>query len=363
MNHTPTIRRNEQAIVRVCYAGLDARTLRVEGLRRLRRVIPVDAVFFATVDPATMLFTGSLSEAIPEPAAQAFLANEFFQDDVNKFVHLARTACPVDSLYEATRGEPARSPRFREIMAPLGFGDELRAALRAGPATWGVLCLHRELTGSAFTAAEAASLERLAPHLAVGLRTALLIAETTTTTAPDGPGLVLLDDDLAIVAVTAPAERWLAEMGDWPRRDELPQVVRAVAARFQAMDLASESAPATTRLRTRVQTRSGRWLVLHPSRLSGAVGRGQIAVILESAAAADIAPLMLQAYGLTDRESQVALLVLRGLSTREIVDAVSISALTVQQHLKAVFDKTGVHSRREFVAHLFAQHYLPRMEE
>jgi DNA-binding CsgD family transcriptional regulator len=76
-----------------------------------------------------------------------------------------------------------------------------------------------------------------------------------------------------------------------------------------------------------------------------------------------VAPLVLQAYGLTDREAQVAQLVLRGLATGEIADRLYITALTVQQHLKAIFDKTGVHSRRELVAHVFAEQYLPRMRD
>jgi DNA-binding CsgD family transcriptional regulator len=110
-----------------------------------------------------------------------------------------------------------------------------------------------------------------------------------------------------------------------------------------------------------MQTRSGQWLVLHASRLRGAAGRGQIAVILEPAAPAEIAPLILQAYGFTDREARVAHLVLQGIPTREIAASLSIAPLTVQQHLKAIFDKTGVHSRRELVAHVFAGQYLPRM--
>ena len=113
--------------------------------------------------------------------------------------------------------------------------------------------------------------------------------------------------------------------------------------------------------RARVRTRSGQWLVLHAARLSGPHGNGQIAVILEPATPGEITPLVLQAYGLTDREAQVAQLVLRGHSTSEIVNALSITALTVQQHLKGIFDKTGARSRREFVAQLFAQQYLPRM--
>ena len=86
MDHSAALRRTEQAIVRLCHEGLDSHTLRVEVLRRLRTVVPVDAAFCATVDPATLLFTGSMVEEIPEHATPAFLANEFLQDDVNKFV-------------------------------------------------------------------------------------------------------------------------------------------------------------------------------------------------------------------------------------------------------------------------------------
>jgi DNA-binding CsgD family transcriptional regulator len=360
MDHSAVARRAEQDIMRLCHAGLDTRTLRVEALRRLRKIVPVDAAFCATVDPATLLFTGSLTEEIPQSITPAFLANEFLQDDVTKFVHLAHAARPVQSLYAATRDEPNMSPRYREILAPIGFGDELRAALRIGDVTWGVLCLHRDLTGPGFTVAEAAFLERIVPHLAVGLRTGLLIEEATTGSGADAPGLVVLADDLSIAAITAPAEQWLAEVSDWPRRSEPPQAVLAVAARLLALEQAPEDAP-TLPPRARVQTRSGRWLVLHAARLSNAAGGGPIAVILEPAAPAEVAPLVLQAYGLTEREAQVAQLVLQGLATGEIADRLAITALTVQQHLKAVFDKTGARRRREFVAQVFAQQYLPRM--
>ena len=359
MDRDSTRRRAEQEIVRLCHAGLDSRALRVEALRRLRKAVPVDALFCATVDPTTLLFTGSVVEEIPEHATPAFLANEFLEDDVNKFVHLARAGRPVQGLYEATRGEPDRSPRYREILAPMGFGDELRAALRVGSVTWGVLCLHRELASTGFTPAESALLGRIAPHLAEGLRAALL-HEAAAVAGSDGPGLVVLADDLSVASTTAAADRWLAELGDWPRRSEPPQAILAVAARLAEIERAGETRPELLP-RARAQTRSGRWLLLHAARLSGPTGNGQIAVILEPAAPAEVAPLVLQAYGLTDREAQVARLVLRGLSTGEIADALSIAALTVQQHLKPVFDKTGVRSRRELVARVFAQHYLPRM--
>ena len=72
----------------------------------------------------------------------------------------------------------------------------------------------------------------------------------------------------------------------------------------------------------------------------------------------EVAPLILRAHGLTDREAGVAQLVLPGLSTEEIAHALCISTLTVQQHLKAIFEKVGVHSRRELMARIFSRYYL-----
>jgi DNA-binding CsgD family transcriptional regulator len=99
--------------------------------------------------------------------------------------------------------------------------------------------------------------------------------------------------------------------------------------------------------------------VLHASRLAGPRAAGQIAVTIEAARPIEVAPLILRAYDLTERETRVAQLVLQGRATDEMAGELSISALTVQQHLKAIFDKTGVHSRRELVARIFAQRYVP----
>src|SRR5215212_1634094 len=138
MEQSAVARRAEQDIMRLCHAGLDSRTLRLEALRRLRKIVPVDAAFCATVDPATLLFTGSLTEEIPESATPAFLANEFLRDEVTKFVNLAHAARPVQRLHVPPRDEPSLSPLYLEFLVPLGFGDELRAALRIGSVTWGV---------------------------------------------------------------------------------------------------------------------------------------------------------------------------------------------------------------------------------
>src|ERR1700716_4257966 len=146
-----TVERRVAGIVQRCYAGLDAAQLRLEGLARLRQIVPVDAAFFGPVGPVTLLFTGAVAEDPLGAATPLFLDNEFGHDDVNKFAALAGSVDGFTSLDRATRGDRSVSPRYREIMAPLGLGDEMRAALVAGQNCWGVLCLHREDSPLGFT--------------------------------------------------------------------------------------------------------------------------------------------------------------------------------------------------------------------
>ena len=54
-------------------------------------------------------------------------------------------------------------------------------------------------------------------------------------------------------------------------------------------------------------------------------------------------------------------LILQGSSTSQIAVQLVVSEHTVQQHLKSIFDKTGVRSRRDLVAKVFYSHYEPRL--
>src|SRR5207249_439843 len=108
------------------------------------------------------------------------LDNEFGGSDVNRFATLATSGRQVASLDLATHDDRPASPRYRDIMRPLGLGDELRAALISGGRCWGYLCLHREDHELGFSPAELALVGRLAPHLGHALRQAVLRGHATT---------------------------------------------------------------------------------------------------------------------------------------------------------------------------------------
>ena len=110
-----------------------------------------------------------------------------------------------------------------------------------------------------------------------------------------------------------------------------------------------------------VKTPSGSWLVLHGG-LLGASGSQEIAVFIQRAHPTLVAPLLLKAFGLTQRELQVAQLMLRGATTAQAAQRLGISPHTVSDHIKAIFEKTGARTRGELSAKLFFGEHLPRIQ-
>jgi DNA-binding CsgD family transcriptional regulator len=325
----------------------------------LRSLIPLDEVWWWTSDPATGFFTSFFSIEPPAehdfPVCRRVHANEFLEPDYNKFRVLARRSSPAGVLSAGTGGSPGRSARYRDILVPMGFEHELRLALVRGSTCWGGLTLLRTAEEPDFSDADARALTRLLDPLTEGLRIGIVLGAVMTDEATDGPGLLLLDGDTRITATTPAAERWLDELGRETTLGGIPEVVRSVAS--AVAQLGEEAASKGVAPRARLRTRSGRWLVVHGSRVRE---RGEnIAVIIEEAKPSEIAPIVIEAYGLSEREAQITRLVLQGLSTKEIAAELYLSPYTVQDHLKSIFEKLGVRSRRELVARLFDRHYWP----
>ena len=279
---------------------------------------------------------------------------EFIEDDVNKWTALALDRVGVRTLVEATAGDLEASPRYRDIFRPLGLGDELRAVFRSGGVCWGTLCVHRE-AGAPFSREEVLFVQGIASHVGEGIRAGHLVASVEASSFASEPGLVVLEPRGSILSMTAAGERWLAELGYRDlERTGLPLELRALAATLQRRNAARAEVP-----RLRVRTRAGRWAVLHASRLRTR-GAETIAVIIDEPSSGELAPILMAAYGLTKQEQKLTTLVCRGASTLEIAVRLRITANTVQDHLKSIFDKTGVRSRRELVATIFKEQYLPR---
>ena len=164
-----------------------------------------------------------------------------------------------------------------------------------------------------------------------------------------------------VESATPGVERCVAELADgvWDAGTLQPSVL-AVAGRARRT-AEGRGGPGEVAV-ARVLSRSGTWVVFHGACLVGGAS-SRVAVIVEPAHPARITPLLMSAYGLTEREQEVTRLVLQGDSTAEIAGRLCISPHTVQEHLKRIFEKTGVRSRRELTGKVFFAHYEPRVRD
>lgn len=351
--------------VRDDIAHIDARRLTwvdfaADVAEAVRPLIAFDAYCWHTVDPGTILFTGSVNRNVG--CSGSWLAHhEYVVDDVNKWSFLAHSGRIAGATGIDTHGDPSRSARHRSHQA-YGFGDELRVSLVAGGIYWGAAAFLRHSDQPWFTEAEVNALCTLSASIATGLRRA--VATQVPLEGPfvdHGPGVVVFDEHGKPESTSTAAERWIGELVEDPAPDHPSEskIVQAIAARARVITPGTD--PLELAARARVRTRGGTWLLLYGSRLSGGPD-GRTAVIIHPATPHDVAPVVALSYGLTDREALVAMQCIQGRATKEISRALSMSPYTVQDHLKSIFDKTGVRTRGELVGQIFLDHYATRWE-
>ncbi|HVO53572.1 MAG TPA: helix-turn-helix transcriptional regulator [Solirubrobacterales bacterium] len=351
-------------IVRLGARGLPREEFFAELAPRLRRAVDNDASCWHTLDPQTRLMTadaprelverGIFSEDTVQAAGEALIRSEYLIEDVNTFASLAPRRVPVSTLEVATRGDPERSTRYRELLAPAGIPHELRAAFTIRGRVWGAVHIARRERSGAFSRGDVEVLNQVAPAIAQGIRASLRFDAARRGSGAEPPGLVVLGADDEVELVTEPARELLAALGNETTRSEssLPSPVLALASFVRRAEPGGEGNVVT------VPSSAG-WITLHASRESAS--RGRIAIVIERASGSQSATLRLELQGVTPREREVATLLARGLANAEIAEALVLSPHTVQDHVKSLYEKVGVGSRQELVAHVFLDEYLPEV--
>ncbi len=253
------------------------------------------------------------------------------------------------SLKAEAGGDLARSPRWDEVMRPAGVGDVMSVACRDVLGCWGWIEAYRDSSDRPFEQHDLVLLEQIGPCIGSALRRGTMYASLGGFVESSPPGVIVLDKDLRAVSWTAGARAWsdaLPSAKLYARFGMLPSVVYPAAARARG----ESSAVIAHAL---VRAVDGRWVMIEAAPLDGE-REGEIAINLRSATAAETFGLLCRAYALSRRERELVELLVAGLDTRAIAKRLFISPHTVQDHLKSVFEKTGIRSRRELLAKLAA---------
>lgn len=364
VQHAPAVRHTRTELLHQLSTASSVSEVFSAASRRLHELVPHDAAAWVMTDPATGFPSApSLLDGFTAPMSVCteHWHREFVEPDLNHFRQLARAPTPAAAL-RATAVDPERSPRFRWFIRPLGFGDDLRAVFLVGDTSWAVTTLWRHEGEPPFSAAEADLVARLSAPLGDAVRRLVRDALATGgTLGGDRPGLLMFDERGRLVSVNEHAAAWLDEL---PRQELVPTqfglelplwlLVTAVRARD------SLAAGGDGLARTRVRSRAGRWLVGHASATRDADGApAGAAVTIEPATPALLAPIAVEAYGLTPREQEITRQIAAGAGTGEIAAELFLSPHTVRDHVKSILAKVGVSSRGELVATLYTEQYEP----
>ncbi|MFF1821746.1 helix-turn-helix transcriptional regulator [Kribbella sp. NPDC058245] len=341
-------------------AGLNWADFCLAAAEVLALAIPHDGICLGTADPTTSLLSGRVKVGLSDTDGAGeikFVMHEYSADDINRFSDLARRDVGVSILAEATGGRPELSERHRFMVSEADLQHEMRGTLRSDAKMWGFYSIYRYSGRSGFSPAEAEFMHRLEPIMTSGIRRGLISGDVNRQQFEQGAAVVIVDAADQVIWATAAAEERIVDLGGelWSR---LPMPVAIVVSAVRGVPGQAPHVP-----HMRLRTRSGQWVSVHAARVRGPEGvTSDIAVTIEAAGVAAIIPLIVAAYGLTERERTVVQQVLSGASTNEISQRLHLSPYTVQDHLKAVFDKTGVSSRRELQSRIFFDHYAGRMQ-
>lgn len=311
-----------------------------------RQLVPYEVAAWSTLDPASGLMTSCTVTGMPkDPEREALIfAHEFREDEPNNILSMLADRQTTAILSHSTGGDLRLAGRHRAVGEQFGLTDELRGLMWAGGVAWTMVAMYR--TDGTFTAGDATRLEELSRWVADAVRIALLRgAAHQPEGLDDPPGVLRIDVDGRVTALTDPAYRWLDVGGH--------TLVTAAAATAAAL----RSRPEWEGARTLVSIDRSTMLTLTAASL--VADDGHVAVIVDRARKPHLGSMMIEAYGLTPRQREVLGLLLLGRSMTQIARELGISEHTVNDHRKAVYLAFDVASRAELAALLQHEHYLP----
>jgi DNA-binding CsgD family transcriptional regulator len=332
----------------------DVDSLRREVIAELKGTIGFDRWCAALVDPDTLIAHTGIAETDHIAELPRMLIEDGSCRELNSGASLTRNRDRnrVGVLSAATEGDLARSRRWRECLERFGTGDELRVLAADERGCWGRFDIWRDRDDRRFDADDAEFVRHASAALGRGMRRVTVGLRDAAPAVPRDTGVLLVGADLRPQGGTPAIYAWFRALNpaSMPYQDGIPSLVWSSIGRL----LAAEAGEEPQRLvRIRVRAADGSWAVIEAARLNDA-GHG-IAVTVHAAAVDEVLGLVARAYGLSNRERELAALIAEGHDTQVIADRMSISRYTVQDHLKSIFDKLGVRSRLELLIRLFAQ--------
>lgn len=359
------VRMELSAIERLCSAPPPLSEFCGNLIRLVDRVVPSDLAAMFIFDPITGLLLDIFGKRVPDDGFPAlYLRHIYLRNEAVSFLHMKERGRLLSLLSEDADGNLEADPRYRELFAPYGFRHDVRVCFPAAGYHWGALGASRGSDVRDFDDVELAFLERIASPVGEALR--LLSAgrfgnRNSSGVRSQDTAVISVDSENQIVSTTHGAESVLTELqgpADTPADllrvgVKLPVALHSVAARLRASTVQKEVLPQAPRLS--LIGPDGRWWTVTALRDDQGQSTRDLSIVVTPSQPLEVAAHIFAAFDLTPRERVVVECVGRGLNTTDMAKWLGISPYTVQDHMKSIFAKLGLHSRTEVMSMIFRE--------
>ncbi|MGE7110549.1 helix-turn-helix transcriptional regulator [Lysinibacillus sp. NPDC047702] len=343
-------RKSEQCLKR-SKNSFEYRQLMIEALHTQ---INFDAYCCTLTDAHTLFSIGAVTEHSIEAIHQEIMELEYAIEDINKYEFLVRSGQHIGRLSDSTN----QSFRYREVLAPNGFSDEIRAALTYQGQCYGFLTLFKraESEQSLFQDKDLVLIKIVMPVMGETLKGFHhYIIEERLPTVEGEQGIVIFDRELRIHSSNSKARKLLSILRKYESLSEwqIPKPIQAICAKLLA-----DNTNTNTNTSLIVPIKDTGYITIRASLMWTSHQERQIALLINEASSREMLNFLITAYNLTPREKEVMFEIIKGIPTKEIAYNLSISNYTVQDHLKVIFQKVNVSNRNELVWKIFSRFQL-----
>lgn len=341
-------RKSEQCLKR-SKNSFEYRQLMIEALRTQ---INFDAYCCTLTDAHTLFSVGAVTEHSIEAIHQEIMELEYASEDINKYEFLVRSGQYIGRLSDAT----SQSSRYREVLAPNGFSDEIRAALTYQGQCYGFLTLFKraESEQPLFQDKDLVLIKIVMPIIGEMLKEFHhYIIEERLPAVEGEQGIVIFDKELKIHSSNTKACELLSILRKYESLSEwqVPKPIQAICAKLLADNY-------NTNTSLIVPIKDTGYITIRASFMLTSHQEQQIALLINEASSREMLNFLITAYNLTPREKEVVFEIIKGIPTKEIAYNLGISIYTVQDHLKVIFQKVNVSNRNELVWKIFSRFQL-----
>ena len=253
-----------------------------------------------------------------------------------------------------------RTEFYNDFFRPISVHSVLGITLYSNAQSIGLLAVHRPRNARHFNQNDQAKARLAVPGLSAALQRVMTLEQLEErdwildTLAPElpGEGVLVLNAELNPVFCDARAREWLkVASGKHVNPVGIHDGVNRICKKLLKNPVQSDNSPAP---RVELDLPGAKKLVARVRLASTGSGGIRFIIFLETEQKPLLRNYHLKVLGLTQREIDTVHQVGMGLTNNQIADNLCISVRTVQNHLRSIYTKIGVHNRTSLIYHVGA---------